>query len=35
LHLSPDELRELTEAASKIQIQGARYPEHIERMTGR
>ena len=33
--LTPDDLREIESAASKIQVQGARYPEHVERMTGR
>jgi aryl-alcohol dehydrogenase-like predicted oxidoreductase len=33
--LSPDELREIDRAASNISVQGARYPEHLERMTGR
>jgi aryl-alcohol dehydrogenase-like predicted oxidoreductase len=32
--LTADDLREIESAASKIQIQGARYPEHVERMTG-
>jgi aryl-alcohol dehydrogenase-like predicted oxidoreductase len=32
--LTPDALRELESAASKITVQGARYPEHLERMTG-
>ena len=34
VELTPDDLREIESAASKITIQGARYPEHIERMTG-
>jgi aryl-alcohol dehydrogenase-like predicted oxidoreductase len=33
--LTPDDLREIDSAASKITVQGARYPEHLERMTGR
>ncbi|MGC1461245.1 MAG: aldo/keto reductase [Terracidiphilus sp.] len=33
--LSAEDLREIEEAASKISVQGARYPEHIEAMTGR
>jgi len=33
--LTPDDLRDIENAASKITVQGARYPEHIERMTGR
>lgn len=35
IELSADELRRIHEAANSIQIMGARYPEHIERMTGR
>jgi aryl-alcohol dehydrogenase-like predicted oxidoreductase len=35
IELSPDDLREIDGAASKIKVEGARYPEHIERMTGR
>lgn len=31
---TPDDLREIEGAASKITVQGARYPEHLERMTG-
>ena len=32
--LTPDDLREIKDAAAKIPVQGARYPEHLERMTG-
>ncbi len=35
VELTPDDLREIENAASKITVEGARYPEHIERMTGR
>jgi aryl-alcohol dehydrogenase-like predicted oxidoreductase len=35
IELTPDDLREIDSAASKITVQGARYPEHIEKMTGR
>jgi len=35
VELTPDDLREIESAASKITIQGARYPESVERMTGR
>ena len=35
VELTPDDLREIENAASKIKIEGARYPEHIEKMTGR
>ncbi|OJH35799.1 aldo/keto reductase [Cystobacter ferrugineus] len=34
LELTPEDLRELESAASKITVQGARYPERLERMTG-
>ncbi|HEY9375561.1 MAG TPA: aldo/keto reductase [Jiangellaceae bacterium] len=33
--LTADDLRQIEGAASKITVQGARYPEHLERMTGR
>jgi aryl-alcohol dehydrogenase-like predicted oxidoreductase len=35
IELTPDDLREIDGAASKISIQGARYPEELERMTYR
>jgi aryl-alcohol dehydrogenase-like predicted oxidoreductase len=35
VELTPDDLRDIENAASKITVQGARYPENIERMTGR
>jgi aryl-alcohol dehydrogenase-like predicted oxidoreductase len=35
IELTPDDLREIESAASQITVQGARYPEHMERMTGR
>jgi aryl-alcohol dehydrogenase-like predicted oxidoreductase len=31
--LTPDDLSEIESAASKITVQGARYPEELERMT--
>jgi len=34
IELTPDDLREIDSAASKITVQGARYPEKLERMTG-
>jgi aryl-alcohol dehydrogenase-like predicted oxidoreductase len=34
LELTPEDLNEIESAASKIAVQGARYPEHLERMTG-
>jgi aryl-alcohol dehydrogenase-like predicted oxidoreductase len=35
VELTPDDLRVIDTAASKIQVQGARYPEKLEQMTGR
>jgi aryl-alcohol dehydrogenase-like predicted oxidoreductase len=35
VQLSADELRELDEAGSNIQIEGDRYPAELEAMTGR
>ena len=35
VELTPGDLREIEGAASKITVQGARYPEHIERMSNR
>jgi len=34
VELSADDLREIASAASKITVQGARYPERLEKMTG-
>jgi aryl-alcohol dehydrogenase-like predicted oxidoreductase len=34
IELTPDDLRQIDEAASQIKVEGARYPEHIEKMTG-
>jgi aryl-alcohol dehydrogenase-like predicted oxidoreductase len=34
IRLTPDDLREIDRAASTITIQGARYPEHLEKRTG-
>lgn len=33
--LTSDDLREIAGAASRITVQGARYPEKLEQMTGR
>ncbi|MBV9688219.1 MAG: aldo/keto reductase [Ktedonobacteraceae bacterium] len=33
--LTPDDLREIESAASQITLQGDRFPEHLEQMTGR
>jgi aryl-alcohol dehydrogenase-like predicted oxidoreductase len=33
--LTPDDLRDLTAAAAKITVQGARYPEHLQKLVGR
>jgi aryl-alcohol dehydrogenase-like predicted oxidoreductase len=35
VELSPDDLRELESAAAKIPVQGARYPEELQKMVGR
>jgi aryl-alcohol dehydrogenase-like predicted oxidoreductase len=35
VELTSDDLREIETTASKITVQGARYPEHLERRTGR
>ena len=35
LHLTPEDLREIESAASKITVQGARYPEHLQKLVGR
>src|ERR1700730_1403608 len=35
IELTPDDLRGIENAASKITVQGARYPEKLEQMTGR
>jgi aryl-alcohol dehydrogenase-like predicted oxidoreductase len=35
IQLTPDDLREIDAAASKITVEGARYPEKLEQMTGR
>jgi len=35
VELSPEDLRELVTAAAKIAVQGARYPEELQKMVGR
>ena len=35
IELTPDDLREIENTASEINVQGARYPERLEQMTGR
>jgi aryl-alcohol dehydrogenase-like predicted oxidoreductase len=34
VELTPEDLREIESAASKIKVEGARYPERLEKMTG-
>jgi aryl-alcohol dehydrogenase-like predicted oxidoreductase len=34
IELTPEDLREIEAAASKIKVEGARYPERLEKMTG-
>lgn len=35
IKVTPDDLREIDSAASQITVQGARYPEHFEQLSGR
>ena len=35
VELTPDDIQEIQGAAAKVEIQGTRYPENLERMTGR
>jgi aryl-alcohol dehydrogenase-like predicted oxidoreductase len=35
LELTPDDLGDIESVASQIAVQGARYPEHLEKLTGR
>lgn len=35
VELTPEELRDISSAVAQIPVQGARYPEHLERLTGR
>jgi len=35
VELTPDDLREIESASAKIAVEGARYPEHLEQLTGR
>jgi aryl-alcohol dehydrogenase-like predicted oxidoreductase len=35
IELTPDDLRQLESAASKIPVQGARYPEELQKLVGR
>jgi len=35
IHLTPDDLREIDDAASNIEVRGARYPEHLLKLVGR
>jgi aryl-alcohol dehydrogenase-like predicted oxidoreductase len=35
IELTTDDIREIESATSKITVQGARYPEHIEAMSNR
>jgi hypothetical protein len=34
IQLTDDDLRDIDAAASKITVEGARYPERLEKMTG-
>jgi aryl-alcohol dehydrogenase-like predicted oxidoreductase len=35
VELTPEELREIESTAANVKVEGARYPEHMERMAGR
>jgi len=35
VELAPDDLREINTAADKLTLQGARYPEHLQKLVGR
>jgi hypothetical protein len=35
IELSPEDLREIDSAASNISLQGAHYPENLQKMVGR
>ena len=35
VQLTPEDLREIESAASRITVQGARYPEHLQKLVGR
>ncbi|MFB3903548.1 MAG: aldo/keto reductase [Acidobacteriota bacterium] len=35
IELTADDLQDISSAASKVEIRGARYPEHLERLVGR
>lgn len=35
IQLTPDDLRNINDALREIEVQGARYPEHLQRMVGR
>jgi aryl-alcohol dehydrogenase-like predicted oxidoreductase len=35
IHLTDDDLRDIDRAASQIEVHGARYPEHLQKMVGR
>ncbi len=35
VELTPDDLRDIESAASNIEVEGARYPDRLENMTGR
>ena len=35
VELTPEDLRDIEDAAAKITVEGARYPERLEQMTGR
>ncbi|MEY9995480.1 diketogulonate reductase-like aldo/keto reductase [Streptomyces sp. V4I8] len=35
VELTPEDLKEITEAADRVDVRGDRYPEHMQRWTNR
>jgi aryl-alcohol dehydrogenase-like predicted oxidoreductase len=35
VELTPEDLHDIEDAVSKIEVHGARYPEHLQKMVGR
>jgi hypothetical protein len=35
VQLTPADLRDIEDAVSRIEVRGARYPEHLQRLVGR
>jgi aryl-alcohol dehydrogenase-like predicted oxidoreductase len=35
VELTPEDLREIEQAVSEVEVRGARYPEHLQKTVGR